>query len=56
MSQSCSDCGIVTRGGACSEFNSRRRRMQELARCPNADEEQREYARDWLRRDMGWSD
>lgn len=55
MSEHCQTCGIVTRGGACSEFDSKRRQMEEEATCPNASEYTRQYAREWLMNRMGWN-
>lgn len=55
MSEMCSHCGTVTRGGACSEFDSRRRELEELSTCPNASDEQQRYAREeYARRYLGW--
>ena len=54
MSELCTHCGVVTRGGACSKFDSRRDRLEELSRCPNASAEQRRDARDeYVRRYLG---
>ncbi len=57
MSQSCSECGVTTRGGACSLIDSRRQRNIEIARCPNARHyapHAVEYAREAVKRDLGW--
>ncbi len=57
MSESCTTCGVVTRGGACSLIDSRRRRNIEIARCPNALRYAPyavEYARGAVKRDLGW--
>ena len=55
MSELCSECGIVTRGGACSEIDSRKKRLEEIARCPNAPDYAKQYAREeYTRRYLGW--
>lgn len=51
MSESCSTCGVVTRGGACSEYDSRRRQLEEESRCGNlSPEEQRAAREEYVRR------
>lgn len=52
MSDLCTICGIVTRGGACSEIDSRRAQNVEVARCPNADPERQQFARQAAMRDL----
>lgn len=56
MSEHCQTCGIVTRGGACSQIDSRRQRLEEEAICPNADHETQRFAREELMRLLGWKD